>query len=119
MVAVKARLVGAGVNLDATAYPHCIPYGDSDPAQFGRLGGGESERTTWLQTTVVGVSEEQCRALLARVLAALEGWHPTIPERRSYRVAHESSQPVRPNPDLPDKTLWIATDQWVITTVPA
>ena len=124
VAAIKARIVSGGVAAhdaqpSSPTYPYAIIYADSGVGTADRESGAMSVRSIGWQTTTVGVSAAQCRAAADRVTASLEGWRPTVAGRSLSRVAHEASQPVRADEDLPDRTLFIATDQWRVVSEPS
>ncbi len=102
----------------STAYPYVVVYADSAPRSSDREADVRVTRTLGWQTTVVGESAEQCRAALDRVTDALGDWRPSLPGRVFHKVEHLSSQPVRRDEDLPDRTVFIATDQWRVVSDP-
>lgn len=99
-------------------YPYVVVYADGGVRSSDREADVRVTRTLGWQTTVVGVSSSQCRAALDRVTAALEDWRPVVPGRVFHKVEHEASQPVRADEDLPDRSLFIATDQWRVVSDP-
>ena len=129
VAAVVARIVAGAAGLgvrtfDAqpsgtVAYPYAIVYADAGVGSSDRECDALNVRTLGWQTTVVGNSAAQCRAAADRVVAALEGWSPTVAGRSCSRVVHEGSQPVRADETLPDRSLFIATDQWRVVSGPA
>lgn len=102
-----------------TVYPYVIVYFDSAPRAADRETDSRVQRDHGWQTTVVGANATQVRAALERVVTALDGWRPTVTDRTCHRVAHEGTQPTRPDPSMPDRTLYIATDQWRVVSDPA
>ena len=48
----------------------------------------------------------------------LEGWRPVVAGRSFSKVEHLSGLPVRLDDDLPDRDLFIATDQWRVVSNP-
>ena len=121
VAAVLARIAGGGPSTgvrahdgdpDVPTYPYCVVYADASVGVVERESDSLSVRVLSWQTTVVGVSAAQCRAAVDRVVAALEGWRPSSSEPSCGRVQHASSQPVRPDETVSDRTLFIATDQW-------
>lgn len=99
-------------------YPYVVVYADGGIRSSDREADVRVQQTVGWQTTVVGTSVGQCRAALDRVTAALEDWRPTLPDRTFDKVEHPSSQPVRIDDDLPDRSLFIATDQWRVVSDP-
>lgn len=121
LAAILARIEsgrdGLGVRAhDATpsspVYPYVVVYMDAGVRRADRESADLSLRDFGWQTTVVGVSAGQCRAAVDRVTAALEGWRMDPGDPSCPRVQHPTSQPVRPDETVPDRSLFIATDQW-------
>lgn len=102
-----------------TAYPYVIGYFDGAPRSSDRECDEWVQRDHGFQTIVVGSSETQVDAARERLSAALEGWVPTIDGRTSSRIQNVGTQFTRPDPDMPDRTLYIATDQWRAVSDPA
>lgn len=99
-------------------YPYVVVYADAAPRSSDREADVRVQADQGWQTTVVGETAGQCRAALDRVVDALTDWRPTLPGRVFHKVEHLSSQPVRPDDDLPDRSLFIATDQWRVVSDP-
>ena len=99
-------------------YPYVVVYADGGVRSSDREADVRVQQAINWQTTVVGESAAQCRAALDRVTAALEDWHPAVAGRSFSKVEHPTSQPVRRDEDLPDRTLFIATDQWRVVSDP-
>lgn len=117
VAAIVARLAAAPLNAyDAVptnpTYPYVVVYADGGVKSSDREADVRTSKTLTWQTTVVGVSAAQCRAALDRVTAALEDWHPVVTGYTASKVDHPTSQPVRSDESLPDRTVFIATDQW-------
>ena len=93
-------------------YPYVVVYADGGVRSSDREADIRTSKTLTWQTTVVGTSAGQCRAALDRVTAALEDWRPVVTGYTASKVDHESAQPVRPDESLPDRTVFIGTDQW-------
>ena len=100
-------------------YPYVVVYFDSGMRSSDRVSDARVSREHGWQTTVVGVNADQVVAALDRVTAALEDWRPTVTGRSCQKVTHDGSQPTRHDETLPDRTLFIATDQWLVTSDPA
>lgn len=103
----------------STAYPYVVVYFDSAPRSSDRAADKRVRRDHGWQTTVVGSNAAQVRAALERVTAALEDWRPVVDGLSVSKVEHDGSQPTRPDSSLPDRTLYIATDQWRAVSDPA
>jgi hypothetical protein len=123
VTAWKARMVAQGLKvhtepptapeaLPATAFPYVVLYPDAAPGDATRLVADVDAATLAAQTTCVGLTAEQVNWARERLTAALEGWRPTVAGRSHNAVEHSSSQPTRPDFDLPDRVLFIGTDQW-------
>lgn len=102
----------------SATYPYVVVYADGGIRSSDREADVRVQVDLGWQTTVVGESSAQCRAALDRVTAALEDWRPVVPGRTFHKVDHEGSQPVRRDADLPDRSLFIATDQWRVVSDP-
>lgn len=102
----------------AATYPYVVVYADAAPRSSDREADVRVQADLGWQTTVVGETSGQCRAALDRVVDALTDWRPTLPGRVFHKVEHLSSQPVRADDDLPDRSLFIATDQWRVVSDP-
>ena len=120
VAAIVARLASGPAGTlhahDATpsnpTYPYVVVYADGGVRSSDREADIRTSKTLTWQTTVVGTSATQCRAALDRVTAALEDWRPVVTGYTASKVDHDSSQPVRSDESLPDRTVFIATDQW-------
>lgn len=99
-------------------YPYVVVYADGGIRSSDREADVRVQQSVGWQTTVVGTSAAQCRAALDRVTTALEDWRPVVAGRSFDKVEHPTSQPVRRDPDLPDRSLFIATDQWRVVSDP-
>jgi hypothetical protein len=123
--AVLERLNGANVKAfdspppDAIAYPYVVVYFDSGIRSSDRVADVRVHRAHSWQTTTVGVNAGQVAAALDRVTGALEDWTPDVDGLTCSKVDHDGSQPTRPDPELADRTLFIATDQWRAESEPA
>lgn len=102
-----------------TTYPYVVVYFDGGPRTSERETGSLERRTHDFQSVVVGSSAGQVRAARERLCDAVEGWAPTVTGRSCGRVGREGSQLTRPDPELPDRTVFIATDQWRVVSDPA
>lgn len=103
----------------STAYPYVALYFDGGPESSERETDSLERRTYAVQSVVVGSSVAQVRAARERLIAAVAGWVPSVAGRLCSRVEREGSQLVRPDPELPDRTVFIATDQWQVVSDPA
>lgn len=126
VAAVVDRLDALGLNggaHDATPNTKALPavavYADGGIRSSDREADVRIRKTIGFQTTVLGSSAGNCRAALDLVTAALEDWRPTVAGWTCSKVEHSSSQPVRPDPELPDRVVFIATDQWSFVADPA
>lgn len=126
VAAVVARLDaqnlagGAHDSLPASpTYPYVVAYFGGGVGFTDREDDRNLRRTISGQTTVVGLSAAQCRAALDRVVGALEDWAPAVTGRTCTEMTHTGSQPIRPDEELADRTVFYATDQWSFTSDPA
>lgn len=117
VASIVARLAAAPLNAHdsvpaSPTYPYVVVYADGGVKSSDREADIRTRKTITWQTTVVGVSAAQCRAALDRVNVALEDHRLVVTGYTASKVEHESSQPVRPDESLPDRTVFYATDQW-------
>jgi hypothetical protein len=121
---IKARVAAGPLNAHdsqptAPTYPYVVLYADGGIRTSDREADVRVQRNLTWQTTVVGTSAAQCRAALDRLNDQLEDWRPTPVNGRVFsKVEHTGSQPVRKDDDLPDRVLFIATDQWRMVSDP-
>lgn len=117
-----------GVNLTDTApdptktavtYPYTVAYFDGEPRSSEREADVRTTRNHGFQTVTVGVSIAQVRASRQRLVDLLTDWRPTVTGRTVSKIEHDGSQVAKPDPDMPDRTLYIATDQWRAVSDPA
>ena len=95
-----------------TATPYVVVYFDGGPYSSDRECDSRVRRDHGWQTVTVGSSASQVRAARERLVSALSNWVPVVTGRTLSKVDHEGTQPARPDPEMPDRTLYIATDQW-------
>lgn len=95
-----------------TVYPYVINYFDGAPHSSEREVDTRIQRDHGWQTVVVGGSTAQVKAARERLVLAMNDWRPDVDGRTVSKVDHVGTQPVRPDPELPDRTIYIATDQW-------
>ena len=100
-------------------YPYVVAYFDGEPRSSDRECDSRVRRDHGFYTVVVGVSIAQTRAARARLMDALSDWAPTVTGRSVSKIENDGSQPAKPDPELPDRTLYIATDQWRAVSDPA
>lgn len=125
--AVVARIAGSGATAlnvhdsrpSSPTYPYVVVYAGAGLGSSDREADERIRRTVEWQTTVVGVSASQCRAALDRAASRLENWTPVVSGWTGSKVEHETSQPIRPDESLPDRTVYYATDQWSSVFDPA
>lgn len=119
--AILERLDAPGVNgTDAPpkpadpeiVYPYTVAYFDGAPRSSDREADVRVRESHGFQTVTVGTSVTQVRASRQRLRDALTDWIPVVSGRSVSKIEHDGSQPVRPDPDMPDRSLFIATDQW-------
>lgn len=123
VAAIVARIKSTGLRCydaapAAATYPYVVVYADSAPRSSDREADVRVQADLGWQTTVVGETPAQCRAALDRVVDTLTDWRPVVAGRVFHKVEHLSSQPVRADDDLPDRALYIATDQWRVVSDP-
>jgi hypothetical protein len=116
--AILDRLTGANLKAfdtpppTTTTTPYVVVYFDSGVRTSDRETDQRVQRDHGWQTVTVGSSATQARAAVDRVTGALEDWRPAVDGVTFSKVDHEGTQPVRRDPDMPDRVLFIATDQW-------
>jgi hypothetical protein len=123
VAAIVDRIKSTGLRCHDAAptsptYPYVVVYADGGIRSSDREADVRVQVDLNWQTTVVGESPAQCRAALDRVVGALSDWRPAVTGRAFHKVEHLSSQPVRVDEDLPDRSLFIATDQWRVVSDP-
>ena len=125
--AVVQRIAIPGVNgtdtpptPDATGvvYPYTVAYFDGAPRSSDRESDDRVQEEQGFQTVTVGKSIAQVRMSRKRLVDALTDWRPEVTGRSCSKVEHDGSQPTRPDPAMPDRTLYIATDQWRVVSDP-
>jgi hypothetical protein len=127
VAAIIARIAGTGSQALAVydsrptspTYPYVVVYADGGVKSSDREADERISHAQGWQTTTVGVSAAQCRAALDRVNARLENWRPVVTGYTCSKVEHESSQPMKPDESLPDRTVHYVTDQWSTVADPA
>ena len=95
-----------------TATPYVVVYFDSGVRSSDREADKRIRRDHGWMTVTVGSSATQTRAAIDRLTPALEDWRPDVTGVTFSKVDHEGTQPARRDPDMPDRVLFIATDQW-------
>ena len=119
--AILARISAPGVNgtdtppdpaNTAVIYPYTVAYFDGEPRSSEREADVRVTRTHGFQTVTVGKSVAQVRASRERLVDSLTDWTPTVTGRTVSKIEHDGSQVTKPDPTMPDRTLYIATDQW-------
>lgn len=119
--AILERLVGPGVNATDTPpkptatgvkYPYTVVYFDGAPRSSDRESDERVRQNHGFQTVTVGTSAGQVRQSRERVTDLLTDWVPVVAGRSVSKIDNDGSQPTRPDPDMPDRSLFIATDQW-------
>lgn len=95
-----------------TATPYVVVYFDSGVRSSDREADKRIRRDHGWMTVTVGSSASQTRAAIDRLTSALEDWRPDVTGVTFSKVDHEGTQPTRRDPDMPDRVLFIATDQW-------
>lgn len=123
--AILERLAVPGINgvdtppAATTVYPYTVVYFDGAPRSSDREGDVRIRQGHGFQTVTVGKSASQARASRDKVVAALTDWIPIVTGRTVSKIEHDGTQPTRPDPELPDRSLFIATDQWRAVSDPA
>ena len=95
-----------------TATPYVVVYFDSGVRSSDREADKRIRRDHGWMTVTVGSSASQTRAAIDRLTGALEDWRPDVTGVTFSKVDHEGTQSTRRDPDMPDRVLFIATDQW-------
>lgn len=99
-----------------TATPYVVVYFDGAPLSSDREADVRVQRDHGFQSVVVGSSAPMVKNARERLVLALSDWRPTVAGRSCGKVDHDGTQPVRPDPAMPDRTLYIATDQWRVVS---
>jgi hypothetical protein len=102
----------------ATAYPYAVVYFDGGPHSSDREADWRIRRTHAWYTVTVGGTVSQTQAARERVVECMNDWFPTVDNRTVSKVEHDNTQPVRQDPALPDRLVFIATDQWQAVSDP-
>lgn len=100
-------------------YPYVAVYFDGGIASSDRECDDRVQKTIGFSTVTVGVSVSQSRDARDRLTGRLENWTPAVAGRQITKVSHEGTQPVREDKSLPDRVVFIATDQWQVVSDPA
>ena len=123
--AILERITAASLKVfdtpppSTTATPYVVVYFDSGVRSSDREADKRIRRDHGWMTVTVGSSATQTRAAIDRLTSALEDWRPDVTGVTFSKVEHEGTQPTRRDPDLPDRVLFIATDQWRAVSDPA
>lgn len=99
-------------------FPYVAVYGNQGVPVEATF---DSQSTTvpfTFQTTCVGKTQGQLRALADRVQAALVDVRPTVAGRSCSQLTKVASQPVRLDTSV-TPPVFIAVDVWAFTSVPA
>jgi hypothetical protein len=95
-----------------------VVYGDGGIRSSDREADVRVSQSIGFQTTTVALSRDQCRFAVDALTAALEDHRPVVAGRSCSKISHEGSQPVSKDDELPDRALFIATDQWRVVSDP-
>ena len=117
--ALDERLRAQGVRVAGTAsgaYPYVTTYVAAPLAPTEDLADTRTRLEFQINTVTVGETEEQCTALLSRVMSALHRWRPDVGER-SWRIEHVAALPPAYDDDLPDRRVWTARDAWSLSVL--
>lgn len=99
-------------------YPYVAVYGNQGVPEEATF---DSQSTTvpfTFQTTVVGKTQAQARALADRVQGALIDVRPTVAGRSCGLITKQASQPIRLDTSV-TPPVFIAVDVWAFASVPA
>lgn len=121
--AVLARAKVPGVNATDTppsspTYPYTVIYFDGAPRTAEREADVHVTQTHGFYSVTVGVSAVQARESRKRLVERFTDWSPLVDGRTVSKVVHDGTQPTRSDASLPDRTLFIATDQWRAVSTP-
>ena len=106
-----------GVVPNAPVLPYVVVWSDQGRAEATALAHVSDWRTFTVQTTYVGSTQVQVRALAERVETALLDKRPGVTGRTTGPLTKELTQPVRQDTDV-DPPLLYALDVWRVSSVP-
>lgn len=118
LVRTAAVTVYDGVVPNKSPVPYAVLYSDLGDYERLTLSQLSDKRTVHFQTTSVGVTPEQARWVALKTRAVCIDALVPLDGRLTWRIAHESSQPVQRDDDL-DPPVFYAVDQYVLASVPA
>ena len=99
-------------------YPYVVLWAGSTVRSSDRLTGQYVNAGSGFQTTCVGLSVAQVRAVRERVHTGLLDARLSVPGVQTARIKHEASP--SPYAELErDPTVFLAVDQWSTFSVPA
>lgn len=99
-------------DLPFSGYPYVALFVDSGRRSSERLTAGRHRADFYFQTTVVGITEEQCTALRSRVVEVLADLLPQVPGRVCGRVEHVTPRPLSRDDSMPDRVVFDGIDTW-------
>ena len=103
---------------DLPPYPYVVLWAGSTVRSSDRLTGQHVNAGSGFQTTCVGLSVAQVRAVRERVHTGLLDARLSVPGMEMSRVRHEASP--SPYAELEkDPTVFLAADQWSTFSVPS
>ena len=70
-----------------------------------------------VQVTAVGGTAEAARVVAGLARDVLTG-RLTVAGRSTWRGVHQDDQPVRPDEDVTDRTVYYAVDRYTLSSVP-
>ena len=128
LVAVAAMLPGrvfteppdSVETLAATRFPYTVVAVDGGRRSTERYAVAPHRSDYTIRTVVVGLSVAQVQAARDRVVAALAlRYPPSVAGRVVGRIEHVASLPPTRDLDVPDRSVFVASDNWTFTSTAA
>lgn len=101
------------------AYPYVVVYADGGLKWSDREADERVRHTQTWQTTVVGITEDQCRAAADRTHERLENQYLTLDGWTTSKVELEAPEQIRVDESLPDRVVHYIADRWSAVFDPA
>lgn len=105
--------------LAAPAFPYTVVAVDGGRRSTERYAVAPHRSDYTIRTVVVGLSVAQAQAARDRVVAALALRHPSVAGRVVGRIEHVASLPPTRDLDVPDRSVFVASDNWTFTSTAA
>lgn len=104
---------------DGSKFPHTIVTLDGGARSTERYAVAPHHADYTIRTVVVGLSVAQVQAARDRVVDALALKRPTVAGRVMGRIEHIASAPSAVDTDVPDRSIFVAPDNWTVTSTAA